>query len=506
MITIDGHNLTIDEIVKIAFGFEEIALSKKAINQIGRSNNQLVKIINSKKPVYGINTGFGIFADKRIGSTESAKLSRNLIISHAVGCGRPLSSEIVRAAMVIRANTLCKGFSGVRREIVEVLVNALNAQVDPIIPSQGSLGSSGDLCQLSHLALVLTKDQNDLDAESGSAKYRGNTFSGKKAMQDALIERPVLGPKEGLAFNNGATFTAATAVIVIDKLEYLANLADQIAALSLEVLRGCPQAFDSRIHHARGMTGQKITAMNIRKLVQGSELIGSSNRVQDAYSLRCIPQIHGAVRDTLSYCKEVISKEINAATDNPLIFGEDVLSGGNFHGEPIGFIMDFLKIAMCELGSISERRVFRMTSGELNDHLPPMLVDDFESAGLNSGLMMPQYTSASLVLENITLATPDSIHSLPTSGSQEDHNANAASASRHAMDIITNLEIILAIELFTAARGIDLRLAQKPSLKLGNGTKKLYSSVRQITPGFHGDALWGIEINKVTCAIREKIF
>jgi histidine ammonia-lyase len=266
---------------------------------------------------------------------------------------------------------------------------------------------------------------------------------------------------------------------------------------------GCSDAFDERIHIARGQKGQIETAAAIRNLFKGSTLVDSTHRVQDAYSLRCAPQILGAAMDTLNHVKNVITAEVNAATDNPLIFDEDaVLSGGNFHGEPVGMAMDFLGIAMAEVGAISERRTFRLTDGKLNQGLPPMLVDSFESAGLNSGVMMPQYTAASLVLENQTLATPDSVHSLPTSAEQEDHNANAMTAARHCMQIIENVQHILSVELFTASRAVDLRLRQQ-SGKLGQGTADLYKKIRQNIAYQPGDALWGVEINELKKLVKQ---
>jgi histidine ammonia-lyase len=494
MISIGNKPLSISEILRVARFQDLVELDSTAKEKINQSNQRLNRIIQSGKPIYGINTGFGIFADRQIRPEERSQLSRNLILSHAVGTGDPLSGEIVRAAMLVRANTLAKGYSGVRLEIVQTLLDMLNKKVTPIIPSQGSLGSSGDLCQLSHLALVFTTDDDDCEADSGKAEFGGEVISGKAAMAAAEISRLRLGAKEGLAINNGATFSAAIAAIAVYEAEYLLNLSNKATALSLEALVGCSAAFDERIHIARGQQGQIETASEIRKLIQGSTLMDSTKRVQDAYSLRCAPQILGAARDSLLHVKKIIETEVNAATDNPLIFEDDVvLSGGNFHGEPIGMAMDYLSIAMTEAGAISERRTFRMTDGSLNNGLPPMLVDSFEAAGLNSGVMMPQYTAASLVLENQTLATPDSVHSLPTSAEQEDHNANAMTAARHCLQIIENTQHILTVEIYTAARAVDLRLKSQTG-KLGHGTKIFYTKIRDTIPYQPGDALWGAEI------------
>ena len=494
MVILGDHPLTIEEIVRVAKKNESVQLGEMAKSKIAESHQRLEKIIQNNKPVYGINTGFGIFSDRTIKIEESYLLSRNLILSHAVGTGSTLPLEVTRAAMLVRANTLSKGFSGVRAIVIETIIEMLNKQVTPVIPSQGSLGSSGDLCPLSHMALVLTTDANDSEIESGYAFYEGQVISGKVAMKQAGIQRIVLGPKEGLALNNGATFSAAIAALAIYDSEYLVTLADRSMALTLEALLGCSGAFDERIHNARGQIGQMESAKVIRDSIEGSTFIDSTKNIQDAYSLRCAPQIHGGVRETIKFVRQIIEKEINAATDNPLIFEPDVaISGGNFHGEPIGLVMDYLSIAMCELGAISERRIFRMTDGKLNAGLPPMLVDSIEKAGLNSGLMMLQYTAASLVLENQTLATPDSVHSLPTSAEQEDHNANAMTAARHTASIIENLQQIIGIEIYSAVRAMTLRMRQQAG-KMGNSTQKIYEFIRSKIPYNAGDTYWGPEV------------
>ena len=505
MIYLGKNPLTIEKLVQVARFNEKVELDSFAKNNIETSHQRLLRIIHSGKPVYGINTGFGIFSDRQIKPEESSRLSRNLILSHAVGTGLPLDPEIVRAAMLVRPNTLAQGYSGVRLEVVQTLLAMLNQGVTPIIPSQGSLGSSGDLCQLSHLALVFTTDKKDLEEESGEAQYNGQHFNGKSAMQAAGIARIQLGAKEGLAINNGATFSAAIAALAINEAEYLISLSNKATAISLEALLGCSAAFDERIQLARGQKGQIETAKAIRNLIHGSTLVDSTRRVQDAYSLRCAPQILGAAKDSLEHVKRIIDVEINAATDNPLIFDEDtVLSGGNFHGEPVGMAMDFLSIAMAEVGAISERRTFRLTDEKLNQGLPPMLVDSLESAGLNSGVMMPQYTAASLVLENQTLATPDSVHSLPTSAEQEDHNANAMTAARHCLQIVENTRHILSVELFTAVRAVDLRLKQQHG-KLGSGTRELHNKIREAIPYQPGDALWGVEVGKINKMVQDHL-
>jgi histidine ammonia-lyase len=507
MITIDGTQLTIPQVVRVARFGELVGLSPQARQRMQLSRQWVMQIAASSQAVYGINTGFGIFADQRIPPGDSARLSRNLILSHAVATGPELPLDVVRAAMLIRANTLAIGHSGARPEIVDTLLAMLNAGVIPIVPSQGSLGSSGDLAPLSHLALVFTTDETSLESESGWAYYRDQRLSGKAAMQAAGIERLVLGPKEGLAINNGATFSAAMGALNIYDGGRLLDLAEISLSISLEAMLGVSAAYDERIHAARHHPGQMAVAASVRNMTEGSTLIDAGGRIQDAYSLRCAPQVQGAARDTWRYAYEVVEREINAVTDNPLLFGPgEALSGGNFHGEPLGMVMDFLSIAIAEVGAIAERRIFRLTDGKLNAGLPPMLVDSPQAAGLNSGMMMPQYTAASLVLENQTLANPDSVHSLPTSAEQEDHNANSLTAARHARQILENTNHIVAIEIYCAARAIDLRLRMSPKAQLGIGVRRAYQFVRQHIPYRAGDAWWGPEIEQLKSLILQPNF
>ncbi len=507
MITLTGNTLTIEEVVAVARHGEAVQLSSDARQRIESAHHWVQHIVHAGKPVYGINTGFGIFADRRISGADSARLSRNLILSHAVATGAPLPHEVVRAAMLIRANTLARGHSGVRPVVIDTLLAMLNQGVTPWVPAQGSLGSSGDLAPLSHMALVMTTDEHDLEEESGQAWYEGQWMSGKAAMQAAGIPRVVLGPKEGLAINNGATFSAALAALTVWEAHNLVDVAEITLAMSLEALLGVSTAFDERLHLARNHPGQVQVAARVRALTAGSTLVDAAGRVQDAYSLRCAPQVQGTVRETLAFVTQVVQRELNAATDNPLLFPPGVaLSGGNFHGEPIGMVMDFLGIALSELAAISERRVFRLTDGKLNAGLPPMLVDSPAAAGLNSGMMMPQYTAASLVLENQTLAAPDSVRSLPTSAEQEDHNANAMTAARHAYQIAQNTAHCLATEAYCAARALDLRLRENPEARLGRGVSAAHHEVRKLVPYRAGDAWWGPEIEKVRAFIRRGTF
>ncbi|MBW8010536.1 MAG: histidine ammonia-lyase [Chloroflexi bacterium] len=497
MLEIDGSQLTIENVIEVAQQSEKVTLAAEATQRIRSSQKWVEDIVAQGDPVYGVNTGFGIFSNKKISPEDTIKLNRNLILSHAVGLGPELPDEVVRAAMLIRANTLAGGYSGVRPLVVETLLELLNKELTPSIPSQGSLGSSGDLAPLSHLALVFTTDKDGRETDSGWAAFNGQRMTGKDAMHAANIERLILGPKEGLAITNGATFSAALAALAVNAGSNLLFTAEIALAMSLEALLGASAAFDPRLHAARRQEGQKTVAENVRKLTQGSTLLDAAGRVQDAYSLRCAPQVQGPARDILEYVEQIVSREINAATDNPLLFApNEAISGGNFHGEPIGMAMDFLKIAFSELAAISERRIYHLTDEKMNAGLPAMLVDDAQAAGVNSGVMMLQYTAASLVLENQGLSTPNSVHSLPTSGGKEDHNANAMTAARNTSTIIENTSHILAIELYTAARALDLRLRERPDARMGVGVREAHKKIRKKIPYQSGDVLWGPEIER----------
>jgi histidine ammonia-lyase len=515
MIQIDGTSLTIEEIVCTARGGEEISLSTPARARMLESHDWLARIVQSDRPVYGINTGFGVFVDRRISTQETKQLNRNLILSHAVGTGPDLPLDVVRAAMLIRANSLATGYSGVRPILVDTLIAMLNRGVIPAVPAQGSLGSSGDLAPLAHLALVLSAGESDREEESGWAYYGEPTpqkIPGEQAMAVAGLTRLELSHKEGLALTNGATFSAAVAALAVADAEHLFRAAEISLSMSLEALLGIAAAFDPRLHAARNHPGAQAVAERVRQLTAGSTLLdgdASSGevRVQDAYSLRCAPQVQGAAWDTLAHVRAVISREINAATDNPLLFSPgEVISGGNFHGEPVGMAMDFLGIAAAEVAAISERRVYRLVDGKTNAGLPPMLVDSHNAAGLNSGAMMLQYTAASLVLENQTLAHPDSVHSLPVSAGQEDHNANSLTAAMHARQILENCAHVLGIEVYCAARALDLRLRQLPTAKMGPGVARAHAQVREIVPYRPGDAWWGPEVEAVKLLVLHNKF
>lgn len=505
-LTIDGHSLTLPQVVEVAREGRPVALGDAARARVAESLAWVEAILAGNAPIYGINTGFGIFADRRISVGDTAQLTRNLILSHAVGTGEPLPAEVVRAAMLIRANTLALGHSGVRPEVVETLLAMLNAHVTPLVPSQGSLGASGDLAPLAHLALVLSTDAREQVHESGHAIVGGERLSGSAAMNAARIPRLILGAKEGLALTNGATFSAALAVLALADADNAISHAELALALSLEALLGVSAAFDQRLHAARRHVGQQAVAEAVRRWTAGSTFVDASARVQDAYSLRCAPQVMGPARDTVEFGRRWVESEINAATDNPLLFAAEgrgqALSGGNFHGEVLGLATDFLGIAMAEVGALAERRIFRLTDARLNGGLPPMLVGAPGAAGLNSGLMMAHYVASSLVLENQTLAHPDSVHSLPTSAEQEDHNANSMTAARHARQIVRNVEHILAIELLAAAQAIDLRRLALPGAHLAPATAAAHAAIREIVPFLESDRLIGPEIERMSQAVR----
>ncbi|UYN89522.1 MAG: histidine ammonia-lyase [Anaerolineales bacterium] len=500
-IEIDGEHLSLHDVVQVAHGQADVRLASAARQRVAQSQAWVDDIIAHGKPVYGINTGFGIFADKQISPEDARTLNRNLILSHATATGPELPAEVVRAAMLIRANTLAAGHSGARPELIETLLAMLNKGVTPIIPSQGSLGSSGDLAPLSQLALVLSTDAADRGEDSGWATYAGQRMDGKTAMAAAGIPRLVLGPKEGLAITNGATFSAALGALTLVLAETLLDTASLSAAMALEAMQGASAALDARLHAARKQPGQMAVAERMRALTKGSTLLDTAGRVQDVYSLRCAPQIQGPAHDALAYVRTVIEREINAATDNPLLFNGDSISGGNFHGEPVGMALDFLKIALSEIAAVSERRSFLLLDSKMNGGLPAMLVASPEAAGLNSGMMMLQYTAASLVLENQTLAAPDSVRSLPTSAGQEDHNANSMTAARHAWQVAHNCAHVLAVELTLGARALELRLRQHPEAQAGRGTAAALASIRQHAPAHEGDALWAPGVERVKAAL-----
>ncbi len=483
-IELDGKSLTIEKLVAVACKGTGVAPLSETVKQNMRPTREWIRdtIVRDDKTIYGINTGFGPLAKVRIKPDEAAKLSRNVILACLVGVGPGLPPEVVRAMMLVRANTLCSGHSGVRPVLVQTLIDMLNAGVTPYVPSKGSLGASGDLAPLAHMAVVMTRDIEEGDGGySGQAWYDGELVSGAEAMVKAGLDRVKPQAKEGLALCNGTTFMVSSGAIAIHRAQGLLAHAEIAAALSLEALSGLSAAFHPKLQQVNRLPGQVQVAAGILDLVQGSRLIDSDpQRVQDAYALRCIPQVLGPIRHTLDFIRGNIEPLLNGATDNPLIFKDEggpedfeAVSGGNFHGEGIAMWLDFLSIAVAEIGSISERRTFRLVTPELSNGLPSMLVN---TPGLNTGFMMPQYTAAALVSDNKTLAHPDSVDSIPSSANQEDHVSMGANAARHAIEIIENVKNVIAIELYSAAQAIDLR--DNGPQRLGRGTARAYGAIR----------------------------
>jgi histidine ammonia-lyase len=503
-IFLDGNSLTLENLRDVARGRTKAGLRPDAQARVAASADLVARLVESPQPVYGVNTGFGIFANRRIEPADLMDLSRNLILSHAVGFGTPFPPDVVRAAMLIRANTFALGHSGVRAEVIDCLLQMLEKDVTPVIPSQGSLGSSGDLAPLAHLALVMTSSGEP--DRSGNAWFRGKLLTGREAMGQAGVASVRLGPKEGLALTNGATFAAAVLGLACLDLRRCLDGAEAAAALSLEALLGRSAALQESLHAARPHVGQGRVAARLRDLTRESTLMDSGDQVQDAYSLRCTPQVLGPAHDILLFCEGVLTREMNSATDNPLLLEGTAVSGGNFHGEPIGQAADFLKIAACEIGAMSERRSFRLLSSHTNAGLPAMLVARPEAAGLQSGFMMLQYTAASLVLENQNLAAPASVLSLPTSADQEDHNANATTAARQLATIVTNIRRVVAIELLTAAQALDLRLRADPTRRTGSGTAAIHARLREAAPFAPADDLVLPSLDRIDSLIADGAF
>jgi histidine ammonia-lyase len=503
-LTLDGDHLTLEDVVAVAQAWSQpetlkVMLSPEARGKVNRSRQAVEEFVAGGEIIYGITTGFGAFKDRIIPPNQVTQLQHNIIMSHAVGVGEPFEQATTRALVVIRANTLAKGYSGVRLELLETLLELINRGVHPVIPSQGSLGASGDLAPLAHMSLVLLGE--------GEAIYQGEWLPGDEAMKRAGIPTIELLAKEGLALTNGTAVMCAVGALATYQAENLSKVADIAGCLSLEALHGTPLAFDERIHAVRPHPRQVDCATYLRRLIEGSTFLRPYDplNVQDAYTLRCIPQVHGAVRDAILYARWVLEIELNSATDNPLIFFEEdgtpiSLSGGNFHGEIVAIAMDYLGMALSELGNISERRLTRLTDEASNrETLPAFLI---KHGGLNSGFMLTQYTAAALASENKVLAHPASVDSIPTSANTEDHVSMGCTAARQAQQIADNVEEILAIELFAAAQGIDFRReALGPEARLGRGTAPAYELIRQHVPFLEHDAIMYPHIE----AVRELI-
>jgi len=476
---LDGASLSIDAVLRVASTpHVQLALSDDARLRMGESRRIVEEWVERGATVYGITTGFGEFANVSIGHADLARLQENLIRSHAVGAGEWIDAETMRAMVLLRVNALACGFSGVRVRTVETLIEMLAADIVPAAPSQGSVGSSGDLVQLAHIVLAAMGE--------GYVWRNGSVVPSGPELALALIEPLKLAAKEGLALINGTQMMGAFGTIALGRALRLARTADVVAALSVEALKGTDRAYDPRLHAVRPHPGQRAVAANMRRLMADSPIREShrsgDDRVQDAYSLRCIPQIHGASRDALDYVRRVVEIEINAATDNPLIFpenGGEPIEGGNFHGQPLAIAFDTLGIAAAELANVSERRTERLVNGTLS-RLPRFLTT---RGGLNSGYMIAQYTAASIVSENKVLAHPASVDSIPTSANQEDHNSMGSIAARKALKIVENLTSVLAVELLCAVQGLDFHAPLTP----GPALHRVHALVRERVPHLDED-------------------
>ncbi len=499
-VAIDGEHLALASLYGIVFDRAEAEIAASARERMNASRAVVERLIEAETAVYGVNTGFGKMASTRISRDEIRQLQLNLVRSHACGVGAPLGETTVRAMIALRANAIAKGFSGVRPAIAETLVAMLNRGLHPVIPSQGSVGASGDLAPLAHLAEVAIGE--------GRAIFQGASMTGAEAMRAAGIAPLVLEAKEGLALLNGTQGMLALLTLALREAEIAVDTADVAAALSLDALRGSPTAFDSRIGRVRPHAGHAVTARNIERLNRGSEIRESHRspekdpRVQDPYSLRCAPQVHGAVRDSLAQVRATLTIELNSATDNPLVFAAngagEVISGGNFHGQPLAMAADQMAVAMATLGGISERRIEQMTNPQTS-MLPAFLV---RHAGLNSGFMILQVTAAALASELKPLAAPHSVDSIPTSANQEDYVSMGMSGARRLEPMLANLENILAIELLAACQGLDL-LAP---LRTGPETRKAYDIVRGLSPAVDSDRSLAPDIEAIACEVAKGSF
>lgn len=493
MLVLDGQSLTVEKITAAARSYEKVSLSPQAKKKIQESRNALEKLVQKGYTIYGVNTGFGAFANRRIPSERIRELQVNLIRSTAAGVGNFLPQEIVRAMMTMRANTLAKGFSGVRIELVELLTNLLNNRIHPVIPEKGSVGASGDLAPLAHMALCMIGE--------GEVELEGKTLPAKLALHARKLKPLELSFKEGLGLINGTELMSSIGALAVRDAEFLLRSAEIAACLSLEAARASSDPFDPKIHSLRKHEGQSKTAENIRKITQGSSLLrhvsgkpgaDPEENMQDAYSFRCIAQILGPTRDALTYIRGVIETELNSATDNPLIFPSEgeVLSGGNFHGQPISMALDFLGISLANIGNLAERRIARLLDEKLSHGLPPFLTNTGGTEGLHSGYMVAQYTAASLVSENRILASPASVDSIPTSANQEDLNSMGSIAAMKARKILRNAQTIVAIELIIAAQALEFRGPRKA----GQGSQAAYEAVRRVVPKLREDRALSGEI------------
>lgn len=466
-IVLNGKDLTLESLIRITRNGAQVCASLEAMEDVKKSRALVEELVAGGRPMYGINTGFGRFSEVAIPEEDINLLQIKLILADAAGVGAPLPTDVVRGMLVMRANSLLNGFSGVRPVVINSILDMLNRGVHPVVPEKGSVGSSGDLCPLAHMVLPMIG--------LGEAEYNGVVMGGAEAMAKAKIPLIELKAKEGLALINGTQCMTSVAAHALADAITLKKTADIVGALTVESLRGIKNAYDPRIQDVRRHLGQREAAENMLRLLEGSEYVTTQGelRMQDSYSLRCIPQIHGASRLAIDYVASVVENEINAVTDNPIVLVDtgDVFSGGNFHGQPVAIAADTLGIALSELGNISERRIAKLIDPALNHGLPAFLV---KHGGINCGFMIPQYAAAALVSENKVLAHPASVDSIPTSAGQEDHVSMGTIGARKAAQILENVRMVLGIELMCAAQALDLQEKRK----LGAGTEAAYKVIR----------------------------
>jgi histidine ammonia-lyase len=487
MLVLNGKGLDLEKFISVSRGKEKVVIGDEQKSLVNEAREYVKRVVESEKPVYGINTGFGKLSDVPVHKDDVSKLQENLLKSHACGVGATLSDEVVRGMMLLRINALIRGNSGIRLCVLEKLVEMLNKDVCPVVFEKGSLGASGDLAPLSHMSLPII----------GLAEcfYKGERMSTKEAFLNAGIT-PIkaLEAKEGLSLINGTQAMTSIGAFVVYEATLLFNLANVSLGLTMEALRGIIDAYDDRVHQVRGQIGQIQVASDVRKILTGSKNITrqGEERVQDAYSLRCSPQVHGATLDALEYVKSKVEIEMNAVTDNPIIFTDDdiAISAGNFHGQPLALVFDYLGIAIAEMANISERRLERMVNPQLSNGLPAFLV---KKPGINSGFMIVQYSAASLVSENKILAHPASVDSITSSANQEDHVSMGTIAARKAYSILDNTRKVISMEMFTACQAIDLN----GNLDLGNTTAKAYKKIREYIPFIEEDVIMYEHIHRI---------
>ncbi len=497
MLELQGQQLTIQQIVDVARGREQVALGAAARERAEQARQVVQNIVTEGRTVYGVNTGFGKLSDVSIAQSDLLQLQLNLVRSHSCGLGDPLPEAEARAMMLLRANVLACGFSGARPLVIETLIAMLEKGVTPVIPEKGSVGASGDLAPLAHLALAAIGE--------GEVFYQGERLLAATALERAGIAPLQLEVKEGLALLNGTQAMGAVGALALHRAEQLVHLADVAGAMALEALKGTPVAFDERIHTARPHPGQVAVAAHLRELMQDSEIreshLDNDPRVQDAYSLRCMPQVHGAIRTALNHAKQVVEIESGSATDNPLVFSEsgEVLSGGNFHGAPLALVFDYAAIALTDLMSITERRIDRLVNPDSNEGLPPFLTSQ---PGIASGFMMLQVTAVALLNEAKVLAHPASIDNVPTDGGKEDHVSMGMTSATKLRSIVKLAELATAIELMAAAQGLEHHAPLAP----GRGVKQAYEIVRKLVPPLKEDRSMSGDIERLTNAIAQGDF